>query len=557
MGVKDYVGESIIEEGLKKIITIFLFIVTLATYAQEKSTLSSKIDSLLIKIEKVKAPALSLPDTLKTSFSQATSIKSKTQTKYDSTVNLLNKPQEELNRYTGKIDSMQNRITKKIDSLSNLTNPNHLLIKGLDSLRGQLDSLKQTGIGKSATDAVGKVNQAQTKVTEKVSAIENKINEKLGLFNSSGGNAGSVNLPSVPGLNNGNPIGQLNTNLNLPENPLGNSLDIDHKLPGVGLNQLDGIKDVANVPKKKLGEFANMDGIKEVKGKMGEVSKVSTEINAYSKDARNLAQGNIGDVEQLPKTLETKAADLADVNSLQKEFAPVADYTEMLKKWNSDPDVAKELALNKAKDVAVNHFVGHEQDVKVAMDKLSKVKTKYKDADGVIDMFKKHQNTLKDKPFIERLLPGIGIQIQKKQSIWVDFNPYVGYKISNRFVGGLGWNERVSFNTKQKSFIHQDRIYGARSFVQFKLKEGFLLRGEAEIMNAYVLPYLLVNTDPASRQWVWSYFGGIKRDFKFSKFLMGNVQVMYNLYNPEHRSPYVSRLNIRMGFEFPCLSGRQ
>ena len=99
-------------------------------------------------------------------------------------------------------------------------------------------------------------------------------------------------------------------------------------------------------------------------------------------------------------------------------------------------------------------------------------------------------------------------------------------------------------------------IYGGRSFVQFKLKEGFLLRGEAEIMNAFVVPYL-GNTDPASRQWVWSYFGGIKRDFKFSKFVMGNVQLMYNLYNPEHRSPYVSRLNIRMGFEFPMKKKRK
>lgn len=171
---------------MKQIFALLLLLtITASTYAQEKSALISKSDSLLNKLDKAKVSTLSVPDTLKTSFSKVSSLKNKTQTKYDSTVNLIDKPQEELTHYTGKIDSMQNRITKKMDSLSNLANPNRLLIKGLDSLRTQLDSLKQTGVGKNVTDAAGKVKQVQSNTTAKVNAIESKVNEKLGFFGSS------------------------------------------------------------------------------------------------------------------------------------------------------------------------------------------------------------------------------------------------------------------------------------------------------------------------------------------------------------------------------------
>lgn len=36
-----------------------------------------------------------------------------------------------------------------------------------------------------------------------------------------------------------------------------------------------------------------------------------------------------------------------------------------------DPDVVKEEVLNKAKQEAVNHFLGHEEELKAGMQKLS------------------------------------------------------------------------------------------------------------------------------------------------------------------------------------------
>jgi hypothetical protein len=146
----------------------------------------------------------------------------------------------------------------------------------------------------------------------------------------------------------------------------------------------------------------------------------------------------------------------------------------------------------------------------------------------------------------------MNLQIQKKNDLLLDFNPYIGYRISGRFTSGLGWNERLGINTKKKTGAPMDRIYGVRSFVHFKIKDGVYAKAEVESMNADVPPSVLLGpSEHAGRQWVKSYFAGLKKDFRYSNSIMGNVQVLYNIHNPHHMSPYVSNFNVRMGFEFP------
>jgi hypothetical protein len=51
------------------------------------------------------------------------------------------------------------------------------------------------------------------------------------------------------------------------------------------------------------------------------------------------------------------------------------------------------------------------------------------------------------------------------------------------------------------------------------------------------------------REWVWNLLGGIKKDYRISKRLRGNLQLMYNFIDPKDKSPY-PRQNVRIGFEF-------
>ena len=69
-------------------------------------------------------------------------------------------------------------------------------------------------------------------------------------------------------------------------------------------------------------------------------------------------------------------------------------------------------------------------------------------------------------------------------------------------------------------------------------------------MNTYV-PTNPLMADIGGRRWVWSLFVGIKKDYRISKNLKGNIQTLYNLYDDHDNSPYTDRLSVRMGFEIP------
>lgn len=250
----------------------------------------------------------------------------------------------------------------------------------------------------------------------------------------------------------------------------------------------------------------------------------------------------IESIPESPEMLRSKVEDFVQFDEVKAKL----EEADKLKRYY-DPDVAKEEAMNKAKLEAVNHFAGHEEELKAAMEKLSQLKSKIPDPDGVLDLFAKRQRTMAGKSFGQRLTPGLTFQLQKQRSIWVDLNPYVGIRITGRLTWGLGWNERFAFDTQAPAWKKNERMFGPRTFLHYKLRQNLWLKGDFEKMN------VARNADPELQTWVWSCFAGIKKDFKLSKRLSGNMQVLYGWHDPEYPNPYAERINVRIGFELPKL----
>jgi hypothetical protein len=145
------------------------------------------------------------------------------------------------------------------------------------------------------------------------------------------------------------------------------------------------------------------------------------------------------------------------------------------------------------------------------------------------------------------------MQIQKKNGeLMVDFNPYAGYRFTGRITAGLGWNQRVSYNLANGRFNQDARIYGPRTFGEYKLGLGFAPRAEVELMNTYVPPFArTAGVDLGERQWVWGVFVGMKKEYKFLKKINGTALIMFRLFDAQNKSPYADVLNARFGFEFP------
>lgn len=473
-------------------------------------------------------------------------------------------PQKQIDRYQQKLDSVQTKLATKIDGLQKLQFPNTKLAKSLDSLQQKIDSLQNKGLFKEARKAEKKMKGLQQKANaslqagqQKITSLQKGVNEKLDLFNPDGTvrvNLPDANgkLPNLPTVGSGINVPQLNTQL-----PSVNGLpNVNGKVGNVNLPSLNGNTN-ANLPSAPnvntgIGntglpspDLKNI-GLGDVGKGLNDVSNSTKEIGKYKEGVKNISADGLND-EKLKKEMEANAANMAGGKALQTQLTDIEKQKAMVEKWNSDPEYRKELAVNQAKEQAVNHFAGKEKELMAAIDQLSKAKTKAKDAEQVVDLFKKPANPMKGKPFVERLRPGINLQIQSRQNIMVDFNPQIGYRISGRFAAGIGWNERVSFNSKKSSVNFDDRVYGPRSYAQVKVKGGSYGLLNAECMNAVFVP----PSGEATRQWVWSYMAGYKQEFRISNKLLGNVQIMYTFYTSYYQSPYVDKLNIRIGFEFP------
>lgn len=423
-----------------------------------------------------------------------------------------------------KLDSAKAQLKSKLDSLTTLHLSTTRVANALDSVN-QLSENLATGLNKKLQSlkdqAKGKIKELELppELNEKVSAITGNIEG----FNISGSD---LNLPALKGGNT--PVGKLNDlNPSLPtaDNPLAQV-----NTPGVG-----SITELENITR-------DVSGVTEATG----------QISGYSQEARQLAKGNLSEVNNLPETAETKVVEMSGVNDIGKQTENLDQYKDLAAQAK-DPEALKEQVVQHAQQAAINHFSGKEQQLQEAMETVAKYKKQYASVPDISKLPRKRPNEMKDKPFPERLVQGIALQVQTEgENVMVDFNPYVGFRFTGRITGGLGWNQRVAYNTKQRYFSSKAAIYGPRAFGEYDLWKGFCPRAEVEVMNAFVPPFAKPGTlDVGKRQWVWGVFVGLKKDYRFIGGVRGTAMLMTRLFDPKHKSPYGDVINARFGFEFP------
>ena len=319
------------------------------------------------------------------------------------------------------------------------------------------------------------------------------------------------------------------------------------EVPGYSVANIEGIRDLSSMTGEG-GNVSNVEVLSET-GWLKEVGNVTPSIKGYQPDIQAISQGNLNDVQKLPDAIEQQATRIEGIDELQKQSAVIDNHKVGLDELG-DSKNAKEKAVVIVKQKAVDHFAGKQEQLKSAMDKISKYKEKYSSVSSIKDLPKRPPNPMKEKPFIERLTPGVYLQYQQKTYYLLDVNPYVGYKLSGRFTTGVGWNHRFAWDSQYERWNKRSRIFGPRAFVDFKLGKGFVAHVEGESMNSFVPSAIHGNPDNGPREWLWSCMTGIKKEYKIYKNLKGTALIQYNLFNRYYKAPYVDRLNSRIGFEY-------
>jgi hypothetical protein len=168
---------------------------------------------------------------------------------------------------------------------------------------------------------------------------------------------------------------------------------------------------------------------------------------------------------------------------------------------------------------------------------------------GFVDQSKqKSVNSLKRIPAIERIVPGVSMQLYNRGHFMYDANPFMRYLIDKRYSAGLGWVERLAFD---QMGMDNERVYGPRLIFQYNLNRNWSLRAQPEVLNRYVMPQTISYSNEGMRVWVPSLFVGIKKEFIVYNMFRAQVEAAGNLYDPSGKSPYQEKVALRFGFEFP------
>lgn len=484
---------------------LFLAIPT-ASLAQEEPLSSPKgVPQIAITLDSLTRNEPQLPDSLMPSFTKIDSIRTTFNRSADSI-------QTEYHNAVAAIDAETGKINKAIDSLQNLQLPTRKLtrkLKALDDSRMKI----QEKFG-------GKLDALKAKTSGKLSALDlpPEYKEPLQQLTS---NIDKANLDakgiSVPALN----------------------------IPGYSLPEIEGIGDIGSL----APDIGNMPALPEAGALPGVPDDLARQAGSYRDDLKSITGGKLDEVENLPETIEDQAAKIDGMDELQKQSGIVDEHKAQLDDFK-DPEKAKQKAVEMGRKAAVDHFAGKQEQLKAAMEKISKYKQKYSSVSSIKDLPKHPPNPMKAKPFMERLVPGLYLQYQQKNYYLLDVNPYVGYKLSGRFTAGIGWNHRFSYDSDNRTLHSRSRIFGPRAYVDFKLGKGFIAHLEGETMNTFVPSTLRGNPDTGHREWVWSFMTGIKKEYRIYKNLKGTALLQYNLFNRYYKAPYVDRLNSRIGFEY-------
>ena len=438
----------------------------------------------------------------------------------------------------GKIDSVQTEFLQKSDSLNSIC---HAQLSALEAARTKLqskvDSLRARNLPtENVTHKIDSMNQLQQNAiasfNEKLKELKSKTTDRLK----------ELNLPPELQAKVTGAIRSVD-NFTIPV--------ADLAIPSSGFsNPLQNFRGL-NGLSSPLADGVGVDALQDVQSSLGDVGNIADQVGGYTDDMKQIASGTAEEIRQLPQTIENQAAEISGANELLGETQALDQYTEMLGQAQN-PEALKEEAIEQVQQLAFDHFAGKQEVLQQAMDKMEKLKKKYAGLGSLPDDLTKRYNEMKGKPFIERLMPGLALQMMKRSYFMTDFNVYVGYRFTGKLTAGPGWNQRVLFDTEALQFRNEGRIYGPRFYGEYNVWKGFCPRIEIECMNTFVTPRAMpAQTDIGQREWGWSYFVGLKKEYRFIKTVKGTAQVMFNIFNAGHKSPYPDVVNMRFGFEFP------
>lgn len=428
-------------------------------------------------------------------------------------------------------DNLQSRINHRFstdalsrygDSLRRFGVPEHEVLRRSDSLFQRKISLLK--------EVQEKQSNLQTRISRRYTAWTETARKKFNL------DSAGVRLPdaTLPVNSQGVP------SPGLPPRP-GTDLPVLPPIPALGMEDFSSLG--------ASPELATVGG--------GITVPTAPQLSDWQKSLPSL-QDHVAELNKQVGGLKELAADPSDAaGKAATQIAEVSDATTQLKsaeelKKQADALKATEQLNNPEaiKAQAANHFAGKEAELQTAMNQTAKYKKKYASIGSLSEIPKNDwlpRNGLKGKPFKERFRPGMNLGVRSNSdTVLIDIYPTASYRITGRLEAGLGGIYRLRVSTNPFNFDQKDPVWGFAFFTVVKTFKSVFIRIETDATSHAKSGNAEL---PAYRDWRWSFYTGVQTNFKISKRLLGNVQMLYN-FDSNLKDGFPEKLTARVGIQY-------
>jgi hypothetical protein len=414
-----------------------------------------------------------------------------------------------------KLDSLATRWQQKKDSLAALRLPTEVYTRKVDSLEQVFQSNYQ------------KVVSLQTRVTQPLADLQKQL---------------------PPGaVPNTGPL----TPLSGVDAPRPNALRTSPEIPGSNIqlpNDLnEKARNVTKYPQQQLEKVQSSEPVRNLQSKATDANQFTDRAQAYTQDAQQLAQGNVGELKEAPKAIEAQALKVEGVADLQEQTGALAEYQKAATEGN--PEAIKAMGQEKLMEAATDHFAGQQEVLQNAMAYVTKVKGRHASVKSLAELKSKKiflANTLKGRSFQERFRPGLLLQVMNsKDTLHLHTFPTVSYKVSGAITVGVGGYYRVVELKKEWRLYQRDAWWGAIGFATVRVVRSFHLRGEIDAISVSNLG----TTDQDDRHWRLRYLAGVQKDFRITRKFTGQVLFLHSFEN-KLASTVPEKLHLRVGLTY-------
>jgi hypothetical protein len=457
-------------------------------------------------------------------------------------------------------DTLKTFTVKVQDSVSTTVTTLRMEEKSLGDSLEQAQGTIIESINKEATGLESQLREKPDSlinhVDQKFSDFQNKVDTKAEAINNE--------LESVLKTDLDIPEASVPQVPTLPEVP-----DLDKKLStdNLKLPEAVGLEDLAKVSEKLvLPDLAGMkemnvpegfDQLKKASQEMDKVDGALAKAEEYETDLINLKDGNGDDVKNLPDQAEKKVLEVDEVKFLDENAKKLASQKakhEALLQRYQDKKLLQEEIKRKKENVANDLLNKNSAAFKEAQANIAKAQKLNPVVQSFKDMPAKRTNEIKDKPFYERLIPGISLQAYNTSAFSMDFSPHLGYRLTERWSVGLGVVYRAGFNERYSSFVRSEGIYGFRNYISFKAIKGFYLHGEFETLR--LAERVKPPAETNFQQNVYASHFGVGKQYPISRKINGTLLALYRIEYDGHL-PGMSKINLRVGFNYVTKKSRK